>query len=348
VVLPNSFAAAIVLLIVSLVCLGTWPNLFKLTGKSWRFELFYYDFGVGAILLALAAAYTFGTFGSDLSFSDRMMVAGRTAQAMLAGAGFVFNLSNMLLVASISLVGMATALPLSVGTALIVTSFWNFRAANFFLLIAGILLLFLATIIDGAACRFRDAALLRARAAAAKPATKRSHQPPKSKRTGKGIFTGVLSGIFMGFVYPIARNHLVGELALGPYAAILMFAIGMVISTIIFNFYFVNISIEGVPVSFSAYFRGKPGQHFLGFASGAMLVLGFLAALLAAATPPAAGINRALLVAIPGASVILGVLWGTCAWKEFARSSTNAKLTLSLGTLLFACGLALFAVAVGR
>jgi glucose uptake protein len=347
VVLPNSFAAAIVLLIVSLVCLGTWPNLFKLTGKSWRFELFYYDFGVGAILLAIAAAYTFGTFGSDLSFSDRMMVAGHSAQAMLAGAGFVFNLANMLLVASISLVGMAAAFPLSVGIALIVTSFWNFRAENFFLLTAGILLLFISAFVDGAACRQRDRALLRERTVA-KPSAKRSIQPVKSKRTGKGILTGVLSGILMGFVYPIAHNHLVGEFALGPYAAILMFAIGIVISTIIFNFYFVNISIEGAPVRFSRYFRGTPGQHFLGFASGAMLVLGFLAAVLAAATPPAAGINPAILVALPGASVILAILWGTGAWKEFAKSPTGAKLAIGLGTLLFACGLALFAVSVPR
>ncbi|MGH9581871.1 MAG: hypothetical protein ACRD4O_02905, partial [Bryobacteraceae bacterium] len=308
-ILPHSFTAAILLLIASLVCLGSWAALFKWTGKGWRFELFYYDFAVGAILLAILAAYTLGTLGSDLSFSDRMMVAGRTAQAMLAAAGFLFNLANMLLVASIALVGMAAAFPLSIGVALIVTSFWNFHSANFFPLVAGILLLFAAVLLDGAASRLRDAALLRARLAA-KPNPKRAHQPLKSKRTGKGILTCVLSGVLMGFVYPIANKGMGGELGLGPYAAILMFAIGIIVSTIIFNFYFLNISIEGAPVGFGAYFRGKPSQHFLGFASGAMLVFGLLAALLSTSVPRAAGVNPALTIAIPGASVILAVLWG--------------------------------------
>lgn len=344
-VLPTSFAAAIVLLIVSLVCLGSWANLFKLTGKGWRFELFYYDFGVGAILLALAAAYTFGTFGSDLSFSDRMMVAGRTAQAMFLGAGFIFNLANMLLVASISLVGMATAFPLSIGVALIISSLWNFRAANFFSLVLAIILLLIAVILASAACRLRDSALLRSRAAVDQK-TKRPQRPVKSKRSGKGILTGILSGILMGFVYPLAHSNLQGDLGLGPYAAILMFAVGMIVSTIVFNFYFINISIEGAPITFGAYFRGRPGQHFLGFVSGAMLVLGLLAALLAAAAPTAAGIDASVVVAIAGASVILTILWGAGAWKEFAKSPKSAKVALAVTTILFAGALALFSTAI--
>lgn len=344
-ILPHSFTAAILLLIAAFVCLGSWAALFKATGKGWRFELFYYDFAVGAIALAILTAYTLGTLGSDLSFSDRMMVAGRTAQGMLAGAGFIFNLGNMLLLASVSLVGMAAAFPLSIGVALIVTSFWNFHAANFFTLVAGIILLFASVTVDGSAARLRDIALLRARLAA-NPDPKHRQRPLKSRRTGKGILTAVLGGILMGFVMPIANRGLGGDLGLGPYAAILMFAIGMVISTIIFNFYFLNISIEGASAGFGGYFRGRPGQHFLGFASGGILILGLLAAMLAATVPEATGMHPALKSAVPGACVILAVVWGAGTWHEFAKGSRAAKAAIAVATLLYACGLALFSVSI--
>ncbi|MGH9608183.1 MAG: hypothetical protein ACRD34_00780 [Bryobacteraceae bacterium] len=348
-ILPHSFTASILLLIASFVCLGSWAALFKRTGKAWRFELFYYDFGVGAILLAVVAAYTLGTLGADLSFSDRMMVAGRTAQAMLVAAGFLFNLGNMLLLASVSLTGMAVAFPLSIGVALLVSSFWNFHAGNFFLLVAAIIVLLACAIVSSAAARLRAVARLRARLAAKpgpKPDSKRKPQPLKTRRTSKGILTGVLGGILMGLVPPLAQRGMGGEFGLGGYAAILMFAIGIIVSTIFFNFYFVNISIEGGPIGFKAYFRGTAGQHFLGFASGALLVLGLLCALLARSAPRSAGADPALLTAIPVASVFLAVLWGLTAWREFAKPSSGARPALAIAILLFACGLALFSISV--
>lgn len=347
-ILPHTSTAAILLLIAAFVCLGSWATLFKATGKGWRFELFYYDFAIGAIVLAVVAAYTLGTLGSDLSFSDRMMVAGRTAQGMLAAAGFVFNVGNMLLLASVSLVGMAAAFPLTVGVALIVASFWNFHATNFFTLIAGVILLLAAAVVDGTAGKLRDLAVLHARAAANPDpkSKKRPLRPLKTRRATKGIVTAVLGGILMGLSAPIANRDLGGDLGLGPYAAILMFAIGIIVSTIIFNFYFLNISIEGAPAGFGGYFRGKPRQHFLGFASGALLILGLLAAMLSASVPKTAGIEPALKTAIPGAAVILAVLWGVGVWKEFSRGSKNAKAAIVVATVLYACGLALFSVAV--
>lgn len=344
-ILPHTSTAAILLLVAAFICLGSWATLFKATGKEWRFELFYYDFAVGAIALAVLAAYTLGTLGSDLSFSDRMMVAGRTAQGMLAAAGFVFNVGNMLLLASVSLVGMAAAFPLTVGVALIVASFWNFHATNFFTLIAGIILLLAAAVVDGTASKLRDLAVLHARAAA-HPNPKVKKRPLKTRRATKGIVTAVLGGILIGVTPPVASRGLGGDLGLGPYAAILMFAIGIVVSTVVFNFYFLNISIEGAPVGFGGYFRGRPGQHFLGFASGGLLILGLLAAMLAASVPKTAGIEPALKTAIPGAAAILAVLWGAGVWKEFSSGSKNAKAAIVVATVLYAFGLALFSVSV--
>src|SRR5579875_4114249 len=125
-ILPTTYVSALLLLIFSFLCLGTWANTFRLSGTRWRFELFNIDFAVGAILISVIAAFTLGTLGSDLAFSDRMLVAGRTAQAFLVGAGFIFNLGNMLLLAAVSMIGFASAFPLSIGLALVVTSLFHF------------------------------------------------------------------------------------------------------------------------------------------------------------------------------------------------------------------------------
>ena len=41
--LPHSYAAALLLTILSMICWGSWANMQKLAGK-WRFELYYFDY----------------------------------------------------------------------------------------------------------------------------------------------------------------------------------------------------------------------------------------------------------------------------------------------------------------
>ncbi len=340
-VLPTTYVSALLLLLLGFVCLGSWANTFRLAGTRWRFELFYFDFAIGALLLSVIAAFTFGTLGSDLAFSDRMLVAGRVAQAYVVAAGFVFNLGNMLLLAAISLIGMSTAFPLSIGVALIVVSFFNFTPGNVFFLVGGIVLMIPALLLDATASRFRDIPPVKSA-----KAPQRSSQKGKVRKTTKGIAVGMVSGILLGCFYPIAAKGMTGDFGLGPYAGILLFCVGVLISTPMFNFYFMNIAIDGAPLSFSAYFTGKAQQHFLGFAGGALWALGTLAASLAVSSPGQTGVRPALGFILPLASVLLAMLWGAMRWKEFAAAPKNAKVSISLTAALFACSLVLFGFGV--
>ena len=97
--LPGSYLFSILLLILSMLCWGSWANTFKATGK-WRFELFYFDFAVGVFIAAVIAAFTFGTLGLDgFSVLDDIQLAGKKQDGLALVAGGVFNLANMLLVA---------------------------------------------------------------------------------------------------------------------------------------------------------------------------------------------------------------------------------------------------------
>ena len=61
----ESYAAAVLLCVVTMLCWGSWANTQKLAGREWRFELFYWDYVIGVVLLSLLAALTLGSFGDS-------------------------------------------------------------------------------------------------------------------------------------------------------------------------------------------------------------------------------------------------------------------------------------------
>jgi len=124
-ILPGTYTAALLLLVVSMICWGSWANTFKLT-KGWRFELFYFDFAAGVLLTAVIAAYTLGSMGEELTFSDNLLTAGKRQMFFALVAGALFNLSNLLLVAAISVVGMAVAFPIVFGFAFLLGVILNY------------------------------------------------------------------------------------------------------------------------------------------------------------------------------------------------------------------------------
>lgn len=329
--IPTTDASTLLLLLLSLICLGSWANAFKLTGKRWPYELFYVDFAIGALVLAVVLAYTLGSSG-DLPFADQMIVAGRTAQAWLVLAGFIFNFGNILLLASVSLVGMAGAFPLAIGTALVIVCGFHIRTGSPLLLICGAVLMIIAVVFDAQACRKR----VTVRDSAA-------HQPGKRhglvRRAGRGILTAVFGGIALGLFYPVAENGMDPEFGVGPYAGILLFGVGIFCSTIFFHFFFLNMAIGGARVRFGDYFRGKASKHLLGMTGGAIFAVGTMAAMLATASRSTTGTSTALIFILPLAAVLLAMFWGTAAWKEFAGSTKGAKPALAGTALLFACGL---------
>src|ERR1700684_1081488 len=119
-ILPASHLASLLLLVLCLLCWGSWANTFNAAGKKWRFELYYYDFAIGVTVAALVCALTLGTLGGDgFDFLDDIRLAGKRQDVFAFIAGLVFNLGNMLLVGAISIVGLAVAFPAGLGVAMV-------------------------------------------------------------------------------------------------------------------------------------------------------------------------------------------------------------------------------------
>jgi glucose uptake protein len=341
-VLPTTWLSAILLLALSFICLGSWANTFKAAGSRWRFELYSIDFAVGALIVAVLAAYTLGTLGSDLSFSDRMLVAGRTNQAMGIVAGAIFALGNMLLLAAVSLLGMSAAFPLCVGSAVVIAGLFQFRAAQPLWLAVGLALLVCGVILAVFAIRINKTSV---RPPSPRPGVRAPEKKPSSGM--KGIVTGLISGIALGCFFPIVQRGFSGDFGLGPYAGLLLIAIALLVSTLVLDLYFMNIAIAGGPIGFSAYFTGLPHQHFLGFAGGAVWASGMLAVGLAMSTPATVEVDAALRTFVPLASIALAVFWGFVKWKEFATApkSGRTRALLALSTAVFLGGIALLGLA---
>jgi len=334
VLLPTTHQTAILLLIASLICLGSWPNFLKLA--KWRFELFYFDFAAGALVLAIVAAMTLGTLGSELSFNDRIAVAGLRSQAMAIGGGFVFSIGNMLLVAAISLVGMAASVPLALSLVLIVVAVTNWQDANLTMLMLGTAALLTSVITAAIAMRKLDLTQV-------KKGRNGKQNTRTSGRGKKGIVLAVLGGLIIGGSALLAEGGLWGDLGLGAYAGSLMFCVGLAISTAIFNLFFMNIGIEGGRVTFGTYLAGKPIRHLLGFAGGVLWAVGSLAVLLAQSVTTALAPDQTTLTLFTQGAALVALVWGILAWREFAGSSKGAKISIALTAAFFIGGCILLA-----
>src|SRR5579859_5160916 len=219
----HSYAWAVIFCIITMFCWGSWANTQKLAKKGWRFELFYWDYTIGVLLLTLALGLTLGSNGTDGRgfLADLEQSSHASIQSALIG-GAIFNLANILLVAAIDIAGMSVAFPVGIGLALVLGVFVNYLehpAGNAMLLFGGVLLVVLAIILDAVAYR-------KLPGGAAGIST-------------KGLVLSLACGVTMGFFYRFVAAAMYPDFAvpepgkLGPYAAVFVFAIGIFISNFI-------------------------------------------------------------------------------------------------------------------
>jgi len=89
---PSSLSIALLMMIASAVCWGSWANTFKGV-KGYRFELFYWDYAAGIFLISLVLAFTMGSTGNDASsFLNNVRAADTSniVNALIGGALFEF------------------------------------------------------------------------------------------------------------------------------------------------------------------------------------------------------------------------------------------------------------------
>jgi glucose uptake protein len=149
----------------------------------------------------------------------------------------------------------------------------------------------------------------------------------------------------MGMFYPLVAMSTAGEIGLGPYSVAVIFSFGVLLSTFVFNLYFMNLPVQGEPVPLMAYFRGSVRNHLLGLLGGILWCAGAIMNFVAAAAPPEVNVGPAISYALGQGATMISALWGLLVWKEFRGANARVRSLLTVMLLLFAAGLGAISVA---
>ncbi len=321
----NNYLLAVVLCFVTMLCWGSWANTQKLAGKTWRYELFYWDYVIGILLFSIFLGLTLGSTGdAGRSFITdlKQITPGNYISALIGGA--VFNLGNILLSAAVSLAGMTVAFPLGVGIALVLGVIVNYVGApkgDPTVLFFGVALVVVAIILNAIASG--------------------KVQRNGTNSNSKGVWIAIVAGVLMSFFYRFVAAAM--DLSnfesptpgmATPYSAFFIFAVGIFLSNIVFNTVVMRRPFEGRPVTYKAYFRGSLSTHLVGVFGGVIWGLGTALSYIAAGKAGAA-ISYALGQGAP----MIAALWGIFVWKEFKDSPRSVGWLLTLMFIFFLSGL---------
>ena len=321
----DSYPLAIVFCFITMLCWGSWANTQKLAGKTWRYELFYWDYVIGILALSLIFAFTLGSIGengrdfiSDLSQADPRNIASAFV------GGIIFNAANMLLVAAIAIAGMAVAFPIGIGLALVLGVIVNYigsQKGDPLFLFVGVGLISIAIILNALAYK--------------KTAT------GDQKVSSKGILISILAGVLMSFFYRFVAasmdlDNFVSPAAgkMTPYTAVFVFSLGIFISNFLFNTLLMKRPISGAPTNYKAYFKGNLSIHLVGVLGGIIWGVGNSLNLIAAGKAGAA-----ISYGLGQGATLVAALWGVFIWKEFKDAPKGTNGILAMMFVLFLIGI---------
>jgi glucose uptake protein len=323
---PQTYSMALFLMTFSMLCWGTWANTQKITGSAWPFELYYFDYTVGLLICAVLVGLTFGQIhpsSPDSFFLNLRAASSRSLWLAFAG-GLVFSVANILIVAAISVAGMAVAFPIGAGLALVVGAVLNYivsPAGNPLLIFSGIGLVCIAIVLDALAYKGMSRG---------------------GGSSGKGILLSFVGGIGAGLFYPLVAKSLDGPRHLQPYTVNVVFALGAVVSALPMIYLLLRRPVSGPPRGLNAYAAGSWKIHAWGVAGGVIWGVGTIANFVASYVPM---IGPATSFSMGEGNTMISALWGVFVWKEFRGAGTQVKLYLVLMFVCFLLGLTSIALA---
>lgn len=326
----DSYPVAVLLLFFTMICWGSWANTQKLATQAWPFQLFYWDYILGTVLLSFVFGITLGSTGEEgRSFFEDLRQASTGALGSAFLGGVIFNLANLLLVAAIDIAGMAVAFPIGIGLALVLGVLINYLAVPVgdpVLLFGGVLLVVGAIVLDAIAYRRKSNGL---------------------SVSAKGLWLSVVAGVLMGFFFRFVAASLATDFAhpqaglMTPYPAVFVFSIGILLSNFIWNTFFMYWPLKGERVSYSDYFsRGTIRLHLIGVLGGVIWCVGMSFSMIASEQA-----GFAISYGLGQGATMIAAAWGVFIWKEFDQAPAGTNKLIYAMFACFLVGLAFIIIA---
>ena len=325
--IPATYSLAVVLCVVTMLCWGSWANTQKLASKSWAFPLFYWDYVIGIVLLTFILGITLGSNGlHGRSFFEDLGQGSQGAYVSALIGGVLFNLANLLIVAAISIAGMAVAFPVGIGIALVLGVIVNYVAnpiGDPMWLFLGVGLVVAAIVIDAVIYR----------------------RLPDQKNTAvaKGLLLSIAGGVLMGFFFRFVAASVSTDFVhpvdglFTPYSAVFIFSLGIFASNFLWNSWFMYRPVQGEKASYRAYFRlGTPKLHAIGILGGIIWGIGMALSMIASEKA-----GFAISYGLGQGATMVAAAWGVFVWKEFKEAPKGTTPLIAMMFLLFLIGLGL-------
>ena len=322
----ESYSLAVFFCIITMLCWGSWANTQKLAEKSWRFELFYWDYVIGILLISLVFAFTLGSSGEQgRSFvTDLQQAESASITSALLG-GIIFNLANILLIAAISIAGMSVAFPVGIGIALIwgvMDNYLKVPSGNPTLIFSGVILIAIGILVNALAYKKLTGS--------------------EQKVSSKGLIISIIAGVLMAQFYGFVVNGMIKDFSipeagkLTPYSSLVIFSIGILISNFLFNTILMRKPIQGIPVSYADYFNGDFKSHLTGILGGIIWCIGMSFSIIASDKA-----GPAISYGLGQGAVLVAAIWGVFIWKEFKAAPKGTNSLLYIMFICFFVGLSL-------
>lgn len=322
----DNYPVAILFCVITMLCWGSWANTQKLAEKSWRFELFYWDYVTGIFIMAVIFAFTLGSFGENgRSFVEDLTQAETSSIRSALLGGVVFNLANILLIAAIAIAGMSVAFPVGIGIALIwgvLDNYLRVPSGNPMLIFSGVTLIAVGIVVNAIAYKRLTS----------------SAQKVSTKGLGISVVAGILMAQFYGFVVDgMSMNFTEPEAGkLTPYTAIVLFSLGIFLSNFLFNTVLMRMPVQGTPVRYAEYFEGDFKSHMTGILGGVIWCIGMSFSIIASDKA-----GPAISYGLGQGAVLVAAIWGVFIWKEFKTAPKGTSSLLYIMFLCFFAGLSL-------
>ena len=333
-ILINSYFGALMCCIYCCLCWGSWANTQKLVAaRQWSFELFYWDFTFGLFLTATLGALTLGSMGTDgISFFQNLEQLNDNSVLYALLGGIVWNFGNIFLTAAIAVAGMSVGFPIGGGLAWIGGIVFNYLLiviagesypGNQLLLWIGVLVICVAIFICS-------------------KAYSKLSSDGKQGGAAKGIILALIAGIAIMFFYGLVVKSLDAQYVKGgtgsltPYTGVFFFALGVLVSTPLFNSVAMKHPVSGEKMSMKHYLSGDMRTHVIGMLGGFIWMSGMVISFMGAGAA-----NPAISYALSNAAPVVAMIWGVFVWKEFAGAPRGTSKLIAAMFLLFIVGLVL-------
>lgn len=325
----QNYPTAVIFCFITMLCWGSWGNTQKLAAKTWRSELFYWDYVLGIVLMSLLFALTLGSSGSEgRSFFDDLSQADASSMRTVFIGGIIFNLANILLIAAISIAGLSVAFPVGIGIALVwgvIDNYIRVPSGNFTIIFTGVILISIGIIVNALAYKKLTAGAQRV--------------------STKGLVISVLAGVLMAQFYGFVVDGMIKDFSqpetgkLTPYAAIVIFSLGILVSNFLFNTVLMRNPVQGEPVGYAEYFKGNFGNHITGILGGMIWCVGMTFSIIASEKA-----GPAISYGLGQGAVLVAAMWGVFIWKEFkaAPKGTNGYLLAMFACFIVGLGLIIY------